>query len=292
MHPRTWIAVLALGLMAAAPADASFHLIKVVEVFPGTASSPNAQFVELQMYAAGQTFLSGHALRIYNSAGVVVGTFTCTSNLSNGANQATMLFATPEASFASGVSADVTMTPVISAVGGKACWDAFDCVSWGNYSGSVTGVGTPAAPDGIPVDQSIRRRLDIAGSPTTLDAADDTNDSANDFVVGNASAQNNAGTTSVDDTRNVLAFTATPNPFHDELTVLLTLPRAGHGELRVYDLNGRMVRSLHRSELDAGTHRFVWDGRDDTGRPAAVGVYVIRFRSGTLTSSATVVRLQ
>ncbi len=34
--------------------------MKVVEVFGGAAASPNAQYVELQMFAAGQTNLGGH----------------------------------------------------------------------------------------------------------------------------------------------------------------------------------------------------------------------------------------
>ena len=67
-------AVLALAVFAAglaAPASASFHLMKVVEIFPGTAAAPNAQYVVLQMYSAGQNFVGGHAVTVFNSASMV-----------------------------------------------------------------------------------------------------------------------------------------------------------------------------------------------------------------------------
>jgi hypothetical protein len=41
------------------PAQAAFHLMLVAEVFPGYASNPNAQYVELQMYFPGQNFVAG-----------------------------------------------------------------------------------------------------------------------------------------------------------------------------------------------------------------------------------------
>ena len=57
--PARWRASLGLPLLAAAlllltaaPAQATFHLIKVREVYPGTSDD---SYVELQMFAAGQT---------------------------------------------------------------------------------------------------------------------------------------------------------------------------------------------------------------------------------------------
>jgi hypothetical protein len=43
--------------VVALTAHASFHLMKVVEVFPGTAASPSAQYVVIQMYASGENFV-------------------------------------------------------------------------------------------------------------------------------------------------------------------------------------------------------------------------------------------
>ena len=57
---RSRLAALVFAALAAAsPALATFHLIKVKEVFPGTVSAPDAQYVVLQAYSASQNFLSG-----------------------------------------------------------------------------------------------------------------------------------------------------------------------------------------------------------------------------------------
>src|SRR6476620_4463734 len=110
---RTNTAVRAVGLLAAVlalPAWASFHLMKVVEVFPGTAASPSAQYVVIQMYASGQNLVGGHALTVFNGAGAVVGTFTFTGNVANGANQAKILIATSQAESFFGINADLMMS--------------------------------------------------------------------------------------------------------------------------------------------------------------------------------------
>src|SRR3954454_5513855 len=75
-------------LLAAAPAQATFHLIKVREVHPG---SSDDSYVELQMYAAGQNLLSGHAITVYNTAGSLVHSSTFSASVPNSANQQTVL---------------------------------------------------------------------------------------------------------------------------------------------------------------------------------------------------------
>jgi flagellar hook assembly protein FlgD len=47
----------------------------------------------------------------------------------------------------------------------------------------------------------------------------------------------------------------------------------------VFDLGGRLVRTLHRGPLAAGPHAFEWNGRDQAGRRAAAGVYFVVFDS-------------
>ncbi len=185
--------LLLTALSPAAPAHAAFHLMKIAEVFAGTPAAPNARYVVLQMYAAGQSVVGGHSIQVFDSSNTMVGSFTFSGSVGNGANQSKILIATPEAATFFGVSADLTMTPVIPAAGGKICFDAIDCVAWGNYAGPSTGVGTPFnAGDGIS-GQAIARRLDVAGSPTLLEGTDDTGDSANDFAFATPAPRNNAG---------------------------------------------------------------------------------------------------
>jgi len=64
-----------------------------------------------------------------------------------------------------------------------------------------------------------------------------------------------------------------PNPFNPRTHVALSLPRAADVSVKLYDLRGALVRTLHRGRLAAGDHTLVWDGSDDRGRAAASGVY-------------------
>jgi len=65
------VAVALLLAMSASSAQATFHLIKVVEVFPGTPAAPAAQYVVIQMYAAGQEFVGTHAITVFDGSGTL-----------------------------------------------------------------------------------------------------------------------------------------------------------------------------------------------------------------------------
>ena len=68
-----------------------------------------------------------------------------------------------------------------------------------------------------------------------------------------------------------------PNPFNPAVVVPLDLATDAAGvSLTVYDVLGRRVRQLWQGALPAGTHRFVWDGRDEVARDVAAGVYLYR----------------
>ena len=66
-----------------------------------------------------------------------------------------------------------------------------------------------------------------------------------------------------------------PNPFNPRVVIPLDLATdEAEVSLTVYDVLGRRVRQLWQGPLGAGTHRFVWDGRDAEGKAVAAGVYV------------------
>jgi hypothetical protein len=166
----------------AGTASATFHLMQVREVYRGSAANPDAQYVELQMFASGQNLVAGHALDLYDGTGDKLGTVTFPANVANGANQSTIVVATPQAEAQFGFTADAPLNvaggiPSIGAV----CWENIDCVSWSSFSGSnlpsPAGTPAPAIPEGMALQRTIAR-----GCPTALDGPDDTDDSAADFA--------------------------------------------------------------------------------------------------------------
>ncbi len=68
----------------------------------------------------------------------------------------------------------------------------------------------------------------------------------------------------------------TPNPFNPSTTVRFVVPESGLAHLAIYDLNGRLVRTLVDGTVYTGPHTAVWDGRDALGHEVASGVYLCR----------------
>jgi len=71
-----------------------------------------------------------------------------------------------------------------------------------------------------------------------------------------------------------------PNPFNPRTTFSFGLARAGRATLKLYAVDGRLVRTLVDESLAAGYHDVTWDGTDDAGRRLASGAYFARFASG------------
>ena len=100
-----------------------------------------------------------------------------------------------------------------------------------------------------------------------------------------------AVTDSVDRSRVLVLYSPSPNPTNGTANLRFDLPRAGHVRVRVSDTAGRCVRRLLDREFVAGPPRITWDGRDDSGRRAASGVYFIRLASDGRVAAARIVLL-
>jgi hypothetical protein len=71
-----------------------------------------------------------------------------------------------------------------------------------------------------------------------------------------------------------------PNPFNPVTTFTYDLPVATPVKLSIYDLTGRLIRTLRNGTVEpAGRHKATWNGRDDQGRAVAAGVYFYRLET-------------
>jgi hypothetical protein len=77
-----------------------------------------------------------------------------------------------------------------------------------------------------------------------------------------------------------------PNPFNPTTTVRFTAAPSSRGTVRVYNLRGELVRSLHDGEFV--TQEFLWDGTDGRGGAVASGVYLVRATDGKTTETTKV----
>jgi subtilisin family serine protease len=82
---------------------------------------------------------------------------------------------------------------------------------------------------------------------------------------------------------------AFPNPVARGTNLSYSVPFASRVRLAVYDPSGRLVRVLSDETLLPDSYSVRWDGKDDTGRNVASGVYFVRMTAGRgVVSSAKV----
>jgi flagellar hook assembly protein FlgD len=68
-----------------------------------------------------------------------------------------------------------------------------------------------------------------------------------------------------------------PNPFNPEATLTFTTTRPGSAKVALYDVSGRLVRTLlDEHAMPAGTHDVRIEGRGSSGEPLASGIYFVR----------------
>ena len=81
-----------------------------------------------------------------------------------------------------------------------------------------------------------------------------------------------------------LSLSAVPNPSNPSTRLTYNLPGVRSVQypvrLRVYDLSGRLLRTLVDAKQAAGTHAVSWNGKDDHGTAAGSGIYLFKISAG------------
>jgi flagellar hook assembly protein FlgD len=99
-------------------------------------------------------------------------------------------------------------------------------------------------------------------------------------------------------------ITVTPNPFspdgdgRDDVTLISGRLASSSARIKIliFDIIGRLIRTLEDNRFSGNNFSLVWDGKDENGQPARIGIYVIYLqmlndRQGTLAEMKTTVIL-
>lgn len=71
-----------------------------------------------------------------------------------------------------------------------------------------------------------------------------------------------------------------PNPFNPTTTINFSLARTSETSLTIFDVNGRVVRTLIHGTMPSGFHTVQWNATDDAGKIVPSGVYFCQLKSG------------
>jgi hypothetical protein len=83
-----------------------------------------------------------------------------------------------------------------------------------------------------------------------------------------------------------------PNPFNPSTSIEFYLPKRERASLRIYDVSGKLVRTIIDGSLDGGEHRYSWDGSNNEGRRVSSGVYFYMLRSESIELSRKAVLIR
>ncbi|MBM3316424.1 MAG: hypothetical protein FJY75_01090 [Candidatus Eisenbacteria bacterium] len=74
-------------------------------------------------------------------------------------------------------------------------------------------------------------------------------------------------------------FGSRANPLTGPTEIAFQVPARVAVRLSLFDVGGRLVRTIADREFDAGVHTLAWDGRNGTGQAAASGIYYCRLQA-------------
>jgi hypothetical protein len=83
-----------------------------------------------------------------------------------------------------------------------------------------------------------------------------------------------------------------PNPFRSRTSIAFEVAGPAETTIRIYDVMGRLTRTLVDARLDPGTYTVDWDGQTSEGLQVGTGVYYCQLHSGDvrLTHKITFIR--
>ncbi len=83
-----------------------------------------------------------------------------------------------------------------------------------------------------------------------------------------------------------------PNPFRDDATLAFATSHAGPVRLAIFDLTGRLVRTLVNEQRAAGTYRETWNGTDNSGHRLQAGLYYVQLTAPQFSRSRKLLMLR
>jgi hypothetical protein len=93
------------------------------------------------------------------------------------------------------------------------------------------------------------------------------------YLIGNTAVEE-----SEDDVANTLAISVSPNPFSKLTNISFEVDSRLKSvvSIKMYDISGRVVKSLSFLPSALGPMQISWDGTDNSGRRVSSGTYIVR----------------
>jgi PKD repeat protein len=83
-----------------------------------------------------------------------------------------------------------------------------------------------------------------------------------------------------------------PNPFNPTTTIPFDIESGCDVTLKIYNMQGQLIRTLVEGFKEAGTYNVLWDGNDERGRDVGTGSYIYNIVAGEHTSTKRMILMK
>lgn len=91
---------------------------------------------------------------------------------------------------------------------------------------------------------------------------------------------------------NATLLSAFPNPVSNSTTISFSLHKSQKVFLQIFDMNGKLVKTLADIQMGEGSYQFNWNTNDEKGNTVGSGTYILKMQYGSnvATKKLTVVK--
>jgi hypothetical protein len=75
-------------------------------------------------------------------------------------------------------------------------------------------------------------------------------------------------------------YNAYPNPFNPVTTLRYDLPEDAMVNITIFDMMGRVIKTIVNSQQNAGFKSVRWNATNDYGKPVSAGIYLYMIQAG------------
>ena len=83
-----------------------------------------------------------------------------------------------------------------------------------------------------------------------------------------------------------------PNPFNPITTLRYDLPEDALVNITIYDMMGRVVKTIINDQQDAGFKSISWNAVNDYGKPVSAGIYLYQIKTEKFSQAKKMILLK
>ena len=83
-----------------------------------------------------------------------------------------------------------------------------------------------------------------------------------------------------------------PNPFNPTTNIAFSLKDASNVTMEIFNIKGQKVKTLINDRLEAGSHRIIWDGKDEDNKSVSSGIYFYKMKASKFVSTKKMILMK